>query len=219
VENIVLLNSGGFDSVVLANYTRGEFPDSEITSLFFDYGQKIVNYERACAQKVCEKINSEFIEIKLPKFSWSKGTFYDETEVTLEGEYIELRNLIFMSYALSLAESRKATLLGIAVLTYNIFYDSSTHFLEHFGAIAEGIGVKLYLPFMFLDKVQLNEWVEKFNVLKEDFFSCDNPVNNLPCGFCNKCVEINQIFELVEFSKVTNPPILPSRKLRKITHL
>ena len=42
---IVTLNSGGFDSVVLAHYLRAQYPEAEIHCLFFDYGQRSKNLE------------------------------------------------------------------------------------------------------------------------------------------------------------------------------
>lgn len=39
VEKIVVLNSGGFDSVCLSHEIDFENPDAHITDLFFDWGR------------------------------------------------------------------------------------------------------------------------------------------------------------------------------------
>lgn len=183
----VLLCSGGFDSVVLANYVRDWNNDLEIETLFFDYGQKSVKMERKCAIKVSEKIGAHFNEIKLPKFTWTKSAFYNEGYNTFEGEYLEMRNMVFLSYALSLCESISATKLYWAALRCHGYYDVSVKFLAKIGSIARDKGVDLCTPFCDYDKENLAGLAYYFNITERDFHTCDNPVEGKPCGECPDC--------------------------------
>ena len=49
-KQIVALNSGGYDSVCLIHYLlETEYSGEEIVSVFFNYGQRNLEYERECA--------------------------------------------------------------------------------------------------------------------------------------------------------------------------
>lgn len=191
---VVLLCSGGFDSVVLANYVRNALgTNDEIETLFFDYGQKSCKMERECAYKVSKKINAKFNEITLPKFRWTRSAFYAPDFSGSDGEYLEMRNLVFISYALSLCESIGAIKLYFATLKSFGYYDTSTLFLEKIGSIANDKGIEIVTPFSEKDKYGLMGLALHFNIERCDFFSCDNPVGESPCGKCPDCEVLNDI--------------------------
>ena len=50
MEKIVALNSGGFDSICMLHLLRDNYPSHEIKTLFFDYGQTMVEEEFTCAK-------------------------------------------------------------------------------------------------------------------------------------------------------------------------
>ena len=115
--NILFLNSGGFDSVVLAHYLKEENPNAEILGLFFNYNQLACAKERVCAEKVCSKLNYKFKEIKLPTFLWTNSEFYKNQQYkNNESVELEYRNMIFFSYALSIAKSLNCSKVYSAIL-------------------------------------------------------------------------------------------------------
>ena len=67
LEKIVVLNSGGFDSVVLMNCIHNWFPNAKIHSLHFRYGARNGEQQLKCVEKVCKKINAISQVIDLPK--------------------------------------------------------------------------------------------------------------------------------------------------------
>ena len=102
---VIVLCSGGFDSVVLMHHVREMLGyDEEIYALFFDYGQRNVAMGRECSKKVALKLKAKWKDVKLPKFNWTSGEFY-ANENGGESPYLEYRNLIFLSYAFSIAQS------------------------------------------------------------------------------------------------------------------
>lgn len=214
MNKILVLCSGGFDSITLLNLVRDENPDSEIHTLFFEYGQKTSVQEYACAIQASHKLNCIFHRVTLPKFSWTKGDFYSP-EFSGDGEYLEMRNLVFISYALSFCESLGCDTLCMAVLKSLMYYDTSEEFLSKVEGIANDKGVSLYLPFSELEKRELESFAFKYNIHEGDFFSCDNPVNGKPCGKCPDCLAIQEVMnhsELNSPAKVWSKTMDPYNK-------
>lgn len=198
MNRIVVLNSGGFDSVCLMHEVREAYPDWDIYSLFFDYGQPNVKEEKACAEKIAEKVEATFYEIKLPEFYWTKSTFYSGKETTSEDNYLEMRNLVFFSYAISVAESLEAEKIFAAVLKSFGYTDTSTEFLVYIRNIANMKGIDFITPFSDLVKVDLLSTVQHFKITPEDVFTCNYPVQGKACGKCTDCRVVQEIFNMVK---------------------
>lgn len=198
MNRIVVLNSGGFDSVCLMHEVREAYPDWDIYSLFFDYGQPNVKEERACAEKVAEKLEAIFYEIKLPEFYWTRSTFYSGKETTSEDNYLEMRNLVFFSYAISLSESLEAEKIFAAVLKSFGYTDTSTEFLVYIRNLASMKGIDFRTPFSEMEKLDLLQTVQHFKIQPEDVFTCNYPNNGKPCGECVDCKVVQEIFRMVK---------------------
>lgn len=128
MSKIVVLNSGGFDSIVLMNYLKTIQGENEIYSLHFLYGARNEEEQLRCVNKVCEKLGAHNKVITLPKFEWTNSSFY-EKDYDIKGQYLEYRNLIFLSYAISYAESIGAEKIYLATLTPQGYTDTSNLFL------------------------------------------------------------------------------------------
>lgn len=186
MQKILCLCSGGFDSVVMLHLVREENPTSEIHTLFFNYGQKNVEQEFASAKNNSDKLGCILHKIDLPRFSWTSGEFYSP-EFSGSSEYLEMRNLVFIAYALSLCESTGISSLYMATLKSLGYYDTSESFLSKVSAIAEDKGIKFITPFSQIEKGQLAYLANKYEIKSKDFFTCDNPVEGEPCGKCPDC--------------------------------
>jgi 7-cyano-7-deazaguanine synthase len=199
MKNIVVLCSGGFDSVLLIQYVRDLFPEAEIHSLFFNYGQNSLELERQCAERVSYRVSAELTEIQLPKFSWSKKGFYDSEFVSHESQYLEMRNLIFYSYALSFAEGVGAKDIYSAIIkTEENYADTELSFFKDFNRLSKrSLETLLNVPFLFCTKWDLASLVKKYGLRKSDFCSCDTPIDGKPCGKCTDCKLTDEILSLV----------------------
>lgn len=205
MKEVILLNSGGFDSVVLAHDLVAD-GETKVVSLFFDYGQINKQMERKCAKAVAQKLDMEFIDISLPKINWSKSTLYSNTDnkTDSKAQYVEMRNLIFLSYAFSLAESRGIKEIYVAFLkSEQGFIDVSEEFVKTLNEITPDIQV--IAPYNKCTKVDLGYLARYYEIKKTEFFSCNTPkVNKLtgtitPCNECGDCDILNKIFyEIVE---------------------
>lgn len=195
-EPVVVLNSGGFDSTVLLNCVAHTHDISKVYSLFFNYGQRSLKWERECAQKTCCKLGVNHAEITIPEFWWTKSNFYKKGYDGAQTQYLEMRNLVFLSYAASFAQSRGADTIYMALLyPYWDYPDCSKSFVRRMNEVLSPIGVRIKAPFIKYDKTELEKYALKYNIRREDFHSCDNPDSEgNPCGKCLDCIDIDNIY-------------------------
>lgn len=205
-EKIVVLNSGGLDSVVLMNMLAfnddylNSIEKAEIHSLFFNYGQSHFLQEYPCALKVCENIHDTSglpvhnITMNLPIMSWSKSSLFNsESIVNYQNEEVHFRNLIFISYALSYAKSIGATKIFIALIEGNLetsYFDCSVPFIDYLNSLTDLEGIEVIAPFIELNKLDIVGLSKLYGVKEDDYFSCNQPVDGEPCGKCGSCLNI-----------------------------
>ncbi len=197
-EKVVVLNSGGFDSITLMHYLHDIIGETNIYSLHFLYGALNEKEQLKCVNRVCEKLGAENKIMLLPRISWSKNTFFDDKgEFNPDSQYLEYRNLIFMSYALSYAESIGAKTIYLAFLNDVMYKDTSVQFLEGLNLIShqkEGEEITVYAPFINFNKYIVGNLALKLGVEPDEFFSCDKPVDGRPCLKCPDCEALIQIY-------------------------
>lgn len=192
-EKIVVLNSGGFDSIVLMNYIHTVLGFKNLYSLHFKYGALNEEQQLKCVNKVCEKLNIPNKVIELPPFNWSNSNFFDSNNFDLSTQYVEYRNLIFISYAISYAESIGADRVFVAFLNQWDYPDTTPEFIQGLNFLSEKISVEA--PFHYNNKEVLGHFAKYLGISEDDYFSCDDPVNGKPCGKCLDCVALKDIRE------------------------
>lgn len=197
-EKVVVLNSGGFDSIVLMHYVYDIRRDAEIHSLHFNYGSLNEEHQRRCVDKVCKKLGAINKVIDLPKFDWTQGNFY-KNGYDYKTQYVEYRNLVFIAYALSYAESIGAKEIFLAFINSEVSYpDTNGTFMDginHFSILNSGISV--ITPFFDVNKDILFYFAYPYGIKQGDFFSCDVPVQGKHCGECPDCRSLKPYFEIL----------------------
>lgn len=196
MNKIVVLNSGGFDSIVMCHYVRDSFPNAEIHSLHFNYGERNMKEQDDKVHKACQKLGMKEHTLHLPVFKWTTGEFY-EKGYNPDKQYLEYRNLVFLSYAISYAESIKAEGVYLALVYDNEYTDTNEVFLESMNNIAKQSGIEIYTPLRaFKYKEEMLPLALKYHLKPTDYFSCDNPKSNgTPCGTCLDCVALSFLEE------------------------
>jgi 7-cyano-7-deazaguanine synthase len=194
----LILFSGGFDSVVLLHdlLKQGYYP----ILLFISYGQKPLEQELNHARYWSKKYNLFMKLLTIQPFSWSKSAMFEHGEEyvdEVDNDYIELRNLVFFSYAASMAESLKIKTIASAIL-FNNFPDTNPTFCKGFDSMLYSIsGIELYTPYQMMDKEGLGDFAKEsgFNLreILDNSISCNVPVGSKPCGECKECKEISKI--------------------------
>jgi len=110
-KTAVVLLSGGLDSAAVLYYALAK--GYKCQALIFDYGQRH-KQEVACAVKVAKSAGCAYRILKI-NFPWKGSALLDKKikvpqEITrgVPVTYVPARNIIFLSFALSLAEVIKA---------------------------------------------------------------------------------------------------------------
>jgi len=198
MKKAVILLSGGLDSAVTLYYAlkKGYRPDA----LIFDYGQRHKK-EIACARRLAQinKLKCHTVKIDL---SWTRSSLTDKKIKVPAGRnlkakdipstYVAGRNIIFLSYAFSYAESIGAgkVFIGAHIEDYSGYPDCRPEFLFNFNnAVALGLKnkkIKLIAPLLDLSKQGIVELGRSLKVPFKHTWSCYQGAKR-PCGKCDSC--------------------------------
>lgn len=208
-KTAVVLLSGGLDSSTCAAIAKSA--GFEIFAVSFAYGQRH-SVEIECAKKVAEGLgvkehkiitidtgifkNSSLTEdIAVPKNRESKSSNSDDE---IPNTYVPARNTLFLSYALSIAESIDAhdIFIGITAVDYSGYPDCRQDYIEQYQKMAdlatktgrEGKPIIIHTPLLNLSKAQIIQTGAGLGVKYELTHSCYAPLNGLACGTCDSCI-------------------------------
>ncbi|GIV29891.1 MAG: 7-cyano-7-deazaguanine synthase [Bacteroidia bacterium] len=174
----------------------------EIVAISFDYGQKHgieLNFAKKNAEKYCVK---EHYIIKLDSMLFKSSALVNpeikiatyEKDDLPEGQvnaYVPFRNLIFISYALSLAETMK---INEIYLAFNQddgtnYWDCKIDFVKRINSIANlSTNIKIKTPFINLSKREIIKLARQLSVDLNDTFTCYQPIGTMECGHCLSCL-------------------------------
>ncbi|MFN8317779.1 MAG: 7-cyano-7-deazaguanine synthase QueC [Chitinophagales bacterium] len=199
-KQAILLLSGGIDSTTLLAKLINE--NYEVVALSFHYGQKHgieLNYAKKNAEKYNVK-QHQIVELDIILFN-SSALVNDEIDIaTYENNelpkgqvnaYVPFRNLLFISTALSLAESMK---INEVYLAFNKddngnFWDCRTEFVERVNAISmSNTSIQVKTPFINFSKTDVVKLARQLNVDLSNTISCYQPNESSECGVCLSCV-------------------------------
>lgn len=204
----VVLLSGGLDSATVLAIARSE--DYVCHCLSFNYGQRH-SVELAAAARVATALGAashRVAEIDLRAFGGSALTS-DAISVpknrdsahmasAIPATYVPARNIIFLSFALGLAEVLKAQdiFIGANAVDYSGYPDCRPEFIDAFARMAtigtkagvEGHPFRIQTPIIQLSKAEI---IQRGHALGVDYaltHSCYDPnPEGLACGGCDSC--------------------------------
>ena len=194
----VILLSGGIDSAVTFYFAKSK--GYQLEALIFDYNQRH-RKEIGCARRIAglNKIDYRLIKCDLSwvKSSLTKGALKVPTRRNLKGKdipltYVSGRNIIFLSYAASLAESikAKAIFIGAHIEDCSGYPDCRPNFLDSFQkALNLGLknkGLKIVAPLLNKKKKDIILMGIKLGVPFEYTWSCYQG-GRVPCVRCDSC--------------------------------
>ena len=204
----VVLLSGGIDSSTTLAIARAE--NYDLYALSFRYGQKN-RHEVPAAERIARTMDVKahlVLDIELAAIGGSALT----TDIPVPGErtdeeiagdipvtYVPARNIVFLSYALSWAESLGASdiFIGVNSVDYSGYPDCRPEFIEAFQRMAnmgtksgaEGRPFTIHTPLIRMTKAQI---IQKGIALGVDYGltqSCYDPSpQGTACGVCDSCV-------------------------------
>jgi 7-cyano-7-deazaguanine synthase len=201
----VILLSGGLDSATTLYYALSK--GYECHCLLFSYGQRHQK-ELLCARRVAKQAGVAFqtVTIRLP---WSPSSLTDDSlesgvssseketfsrlksrDSRLPLTYVPGRNTIFISFALSFAESIGAgkIFIGANAVDYSGYPDCRPEYYRALNKTftALGVGVRVETPLIKMTKEQIIALGIKLKVPYELTWSC-YAGGKVPCGMCDSC--------------------------------
>ena len=207
----LVLFSGGLDSTTCLYYALNQ--NKNLTAVSFDYSQRH-KIEIKKAKKITSllkiphtivKINPEIFrntslvnrEIKVPKnFSSTQK---------IPNTYVPGRNILFLSYATSIAEGLGLSeiYIGVNALDYSGYPDCRPDFIKAFQhAISIGTksgdekkSIQIKTPLLHLSKKEIVLLANKLKVPFSMTHSCYDPIKGKACGKCDSCLLRKKGFE------------------------
>lgn len=204
MKRAIVLLSGGVDSTVTLYYAKKS--KIKVHCLIFDYNQRH-RREIQSACKIAKLSKSSFDIIKLPlpakgnslidrRLSLPERSFSKIKESTIPDTYVPARNIIFLSFALSYAETIKADsiFIGANAIDYSGYPDCRPEFLRAFVKMSkvgtkrgtEGKPIRIIAPLINKTKAEIIKLGKKMQVPFEYTWSCYRG-RKYPCGVCDSC--------------------------------
>lgn len=206
-KKAIVLLSGGLDSATAMAIAidRGFIPHA----LSFSYGQKH-DIELDFAKGLVEFFNvKNHTIVNIPTEIFNSALVKDSNRAVpknrnidvdeIPDTYVPGRNILFLSYALSLAESisAKSIFIGANDVDYSGYPDCRPDFFDAYEKMANlgtkagvtGDKFKIELPILHMNKAEI---IKKGISLGVDYsltHSCYDPVDNrYSCGICDSCI-------------------------------
>ena len=195
-QKAIVLFSSGLDSTTVLYYAMSK--GYECHCLIFDYGQKH-NKEVNNAKKFAESLHLDYHIVKT-SIPWDTSSLINKDKKIPEHKqikegfvpstYVPGRNTIFLSYAISYAETIKAKkiFLGINAVDFSSYPDCTPQYLKSMQQVMKALnnGIEICAPIEKYSKSQIIKLGTKLKVPYEKTWSCYNGKNK-PCGKCDSC--------------------------------
>ena len=195
-QKAIVLFSSGLDSTTVLYYAMSK--GYECHCLIFDYGQKH-SKEVNNAKKFAESLHLDYHIVKT-SIPWDTSSLINKDKKIPEHKqiregfvpstYVPGRNTIFLSYAISYAETIKAKkiFLGINAVDFSSYPDCTPQYLKSMQQVMKALnnGIEICAPIEKYSKSQIIKLGTKLKVPYEKTWSCYNGKNK-PCGKCDSC--------------------------------
>lgn len=195
-QKAIVLFSSGLDSTTVLYYAMSK--GYECHCLIFDYGQKH-NKEVNNAKNFAKHLKLDYHVVKT-SIPWDTSSLINKDKKIPEHKqikegfvpstYVPGRNTIFLSYAISYAETIKAKkiFLGINAVDFSSYPDCTPQYLKSMQQVMKALnnGIEICAPIEKYSKAQIIKLGTKLKVPYEKTWSCYNGKNK-PCGKCDSC--------------------------------
>jgi 7-cyano-7-deazaguanine synthase len=213
----VVLLSGGLDSATCLGIALAQ--GFEVTALSFDYCQRHQVELQAARQLLDHYAIERHFVFQVGLFREIGGSALVDTDLDVpqhraEEEmasgipitYVPARNLVFLSYALGVAETVGAQdlFIGVNAVDYSGYPDCRPEFIRAFEQTAnlavkagvEGARFAVHAPLVQLTKADIIQWGTRLQVPYHLTHSCYAPSPaGLACGGCDSCLLRRRGFE------------------------
>jgi len=197
MKQAIVLLSGGIDSTTTLYYAKSKGYNCQ--ALIFDYGQRHDREIRsAIAVAKRAKVSYQVIKIKLP---WKGSSLLDrrigisghrEIGRSIPSTYVPGRNTIFLSFAISYAESigAEAVFIGANAIDFSGYPDCRPEYYNAFRKLikkgTKAKKIKIMTPLIKMTKSQIIRLGLKLGAPLDLTWSCYKG-GKKPCGVCDSC--------------------------------
>ena len=205
----VVLFSGGLDSTTLLAYAVEQ--ESRVLALSFDYGQRH-RAEVRVAEQIVAHYDVEWLKVDLDMSPVGHSALLDSSLSIPEGfsddipiTYVPGRNLLMLSYAVSLAESRsfRHVYIGANAVDYSGYPDCRPAFFEAFNQTiacgmkcSEEAPIVVKTPLIDKSKAEIIAMGLALGVDYSQTVSCYQASDSAgACGVCEACLLRKRGFE------------------------
>lgn len=205
MEKVIVLLSGGMDSLVCAGLATKEY--SDVYALHLNYGQKTSARERISFDEICAHYNIPLEKRKIIDMTFLKqigGSSLTDENIDVKNyeavgqniipdSYVPFRNSIILSLAVSWAEAVGATKLYIGANFEDSpgYPDCRPSYYEAFNkVIKEGTkagDIEILTPVIRMKKKEIVLKGKELNVPFNLSWSCYKS-SSKACGACDSCV-------------------------------
>ncbi|TGL44411.1 7-cyano-7-deazaguanine synthase QueC [Leptospira perdikensis] len=223
-KGAVVLLSGGLDSTTCLYLAAKDYgyPKSKhlpLLALSFDYSQKH-KIELIKSKKIAKLLGIKHVIQKLDpgfflgssltekkiKVRKNAKSLFSGIEEEIPNTYVPGRNILFLSFALSLAEGHgyDSIYIGVNALDYSGYPDCRPEFIESFQKMADlgtkkGVSeaddsIQIKTPLLRLGKKEIIELGIQVGAPLHLTHSCYDPIKGKPCGKCDSCTLRNKGF-------------------------
>lgn len=203
MENVIVLLSGGMDSLVCAGLAARDYKN--VYFLHMNYGQKTSEKERSAFNQICDYYHAPLQNRKIIDMNFLKqiggSSLTDENisvkkyqgdTVLIPDSYVPFRNSIILSLAVSWAEVVGATKLFIGANYEDSpgYPDCRPKYYETFNLlIKEGTkagNIEIITPVILMKKKEIVALGQKLKVPFQLSWSCYKN-SDQACGTCDSC--------------------------------
>ena len=200
-KRAVVLLSGGLDSATTLYLAQDKGFDCRC--LIFDYGQRhkkeILRAKEIAKTAGCK---AQVVKITLP---WQGSSLLNknlplpeflENRKGIPSTYVPARNTIFLSFAVSYAETigAQTIFIGANAIDFSGYPDCRPEFYKAFKEVikkgtkagSQGKGISIQTPLINKTKAQIVKLAKKLGVPLKLTWSCYKGAN-VPCGVCDSC--------------------------------
>lgn len=219
-KQVILLLSGGIDSTTLLAKLISE--NYNVIAISFQYHQKH-GVELLYAKKNAIKygvVNHHIIELDKELFQSSAlvnkeldVSTYKKSELPKEevNTYVPFRNLLFISTALSFAETLNVNEIYLAINSddSNNYWDCKVDFIKNINKISSSCSpIRVITPFINFSKKEVVQLAIQLKVDLNNTITCYQPILDVECGICLSCITkskaLNEAFKIIKKTVINN---------------
>ncbi|MBU0553945.1 7-cyano-7-deazaguanine synthase QueC [Myxococcota bacterium] len=208
MRRAIVLTSGGLDSTTCLAVARAQGFEA-ITALTFRYGQ-LHAQELEAAAAVAAHYDAEQITFEVDLFDKIGGSSLvgdgevpkdrsaEEMSAGVPSTYVPARNLLFLAYAVAVAEVRGAEdiFIGVNAVDYSGYPDCRPEFIERFTDAAryatrfslEDKPLRIQTPLIALTKAEIVAMALRLGAPLALTHTCYAPTAEGACGACDACL-------------------------------